>query len=105
MTRESSAQPHANHPPYPRPFLTREETNRLLERIGFKFKADGTLDDGVFDNTIRYRRIVRDRLEALETLLGGAIAEWTDIEPTEEGQTIADIDAELQEWTEEWLFG
>lgn len=71
-----------------KPYLTREATNQILEKLGFDFHIDWRLRTGQ-----------EDKVQALEELIAGAIAEWANVEVGE--NTVA----ELQEWAEEWLFG
>lgn len=66
------------------PLLTRDQTNERLKILG------------IGDNDL-------SKITALEDLLAAAIAEWADLE--EEDPINSPVDLELQEWTEEWLFG
>lgn len=95
--------------PAPRPYLTRERTNEILEVLDFNFQPNGQLRDYPEQ---------RVRFGALQELIAGAIAEWTDEKPEvgegPHGEEVpddvleaawGDLNEELQEWAQEWLVG
>jgi hypothetical protein len=78
-----------------RPYLTREATNEKLEKLGFIFKMNWTLQPGQ-----------EERFQALQELLAGAIAEYLDLrDDIRDEDPPGAVEAELQEWTEEYLVG
>jgi len=87
----------------PFPYLNRELTNRRLEILGFHFdstkQADGTWTEYLHDSPVG-----RERYAAIQEIIAGAIAEWSDVHPDED-RNWEDIDNELQEWVQEWLVG
>jgi hypothetical protein len=93
---EKPGEEHGGVPP--KPYLTREETNRLLEKLTFQLDYDLRPVD---------TPLQRQMMAALEELIAGAIAEWVGIEFEEDGKEgdSASVVAELQEWAEEYLVG
>ena len=78
------------------PYLTRNQTNEKLGELGFKFELHGypNPEYHLVDSPVE-----RQKFQALIDLIGGAIAEWADVEVDDTTH------AELQEWAEEWLVG
>lgn len=93
----------------PKPYLTRERTNELLEVLGFEIHGTDCLYCGYPANhivgTIKDTPQQRLRFSALMELIAGGIAEWADVEP-EEGETSWEsINTELEDFAQEWLVG
>jgi hypothetical protein len=84
-------------PNYPRPFLDREEADERLRALGFEFTDE-------VDPKLASSEANRARFTALQELIAGAVAEWSDARP-DEGSAWDQYDLELQEWAQEWLAG
>ena len=87
----------------PRPYLTREDTNERLRVLGFILGPES------LDYPAGHQKA---QFVALQEIIAGAITEWADLSPEiEEGEDPTQpghwdrLEAELQEWTEEWLVG
>lgn len=83
---------------YPLPFLDREATDDLLMALGFEFQG---LDPELLLDTPEQRRM----FTALQALIAGAIAEWSDARPEGDEETWDSYNNELNTWAQEWLVG
>jgi hypothetical protein len=82
----------------PLPFLTAEEVKDRLRILGFHFQ--GPDQELIPNDTLDQQK----KFTALRELLAGTIAEWADLSLDNiDGGTWADLEAELQEWTEGFL--
>lgn len=82
---------------YPLPFLSREDTDDRLKVLGFTFRG---LDPELLLGT-RQRKM----FTALQELIAGAIAEWSDARPEGDEETWDNYNNELNTWVQEWLVG
>jgi hypothetical protein len=80
---------------YPRPFLTQEEVHERMEALGFTFDPNYHLPS---DGQVK-------QFVALQEIIAGAIAEWSDARPEGDDETWGSYDNELQEWAQEWMVG
>lgn len=87
----------------PRPYLNRDETDARLILLGFQMRQD---KGGTF---LRDSPRQREMIVALEELISSAIASWVNLDVGFESATeeliASDANAELLEWTEEYLVG
>lgn len=77
----------------PRPYLTHEEVNERLEDLGFHI--DDALD---FPPGYQKKKFV-----ALQELIAGAIADFTDVEDDEPPESIEEVNQELLHFVEVYL--
>jgi hypothetical protein len=77
----------------PRPYLSKAEVTERLTELGFITGPDVLNYPPGFQTR---------RFKALEELIAGAIAEWADVEPSDDIR-IDQVNQELLEWAEEWM--
>lgn len=80
---------------YPLPFLSPEEARKRMEALGFIFDPHYNLPiDGQ-----------EKRFQALQELIAGAIAFWSDARPEGDDETWEHYNNELNEFAQEYLVG
>lgn len=80
---------------YPKPFLSREDANKRMMVLGFRFEMLGDYQVLAQGQEMQFL--------ALQELIAAAIAEWSDSRP--EGEGFDEMNNELQDYAQEWLVG
>lgn len=85
------------------PFLSREEMDEKLKVLGFEFYTYSwpSHHTELLEDTPEQRI----KFQALQELIAGAIAEWSDARPEGDDETWDGYNEELNTWAQEWLVG